>query len=115
MAKGKKKADTNDSDNGGFPKKYTKVLSQEWMDEATAYSTDDIKKNIIQFEQVINASESDMNNDNEIKALEERIKELKEDLSEKRGIYSDSISIAYAKIRWSIQVLESRGIVLDRG
>jgi predicted transcriptional regulator len=69
---------------------------------------------MIEFEQVISVSEKDCKADSEINGIKARIKDLKDELKEKEGVYSDSINIAYAKIRYAVHVLESRGITLER-
>lgn len=105
----RKKKDAVD-DNSGFNKKWAKLLSADWMQIAESFSTDEIKKKIIQAEQAISTFENDMEADSTLKSLKERQKELKEEIKDVSEPYTKSIAETQAQIKYFVHLLESRGV-----
>ncbi len=86
-----------------FPKKWLKKIQESgWQDMADSMETDELKKRIVEFEQAIGEHEALMEKDS-------FLEKLKEDLSERKGVYTVPIAEITAKIKYSVYVLESRG------
>jgi len=100
MPKGKKNAS---SDGTGFPAKYAKVLGEDWMNEADGLETDELKKIIVDAANLIEEQENMRDSDMDLK-------QLKDQLKEKSGIYKEDIFYQKARTKYSLKVLESRGI-----
>ena len=97
---GKKKS----SDDGvtNFPKKWRSKLPEGFEEKAEAFSTDDLKKKIVEWEQQISASEKDLEAD-------ERLASIKEEYKEMEDVYKSSSKMHQAMIRFALYLLESRG------
>jgi len=91
-------------------KKWMKLLSTEWMSTAESYSTDDIKKKIVQWEQAISQFEKDMDNDSALNGLKEKMSDLKEELKDMSEVYTKSVAEAQAQIKFVVHLLDSRGV-----
>lgn len=102
-------ADT-DSQNNGFSKKWAKLLSTEWMTTAESYSTDEIKKKVVQWEQALGQVEKDMDNDSALSGLKDKMAELKEELKEKSEVYTKSVAETQAQIKYVVHLLDQRGV-----
>jgi len=110
MAKKKNTDVTDDSQDNGFNKKWAKLLSADWMTMAESFSTDEIKKKIVQWEQAKAVVEKDMDSDAALNALKERAKELKEEIKEKSEPYTKSVAETDAQIKYGVYLLEQRGV-----
>ena len=85
-----------------FPKKYLKKLPAGFEEAAQSMSDDELKKKIVEYERAIGELESDMEADDKLAGLKEKIKEISE-------IYSIPSQESKAAIRYCIYVLKSRG------
>lgn len=113
MARKKKDADgtdTNDSQNPLAGKKWAKLLSSEWMTTAESWTTDEIKKKIVQWEQAIGQSEKDMDADHALNGLKDRMAELKEQIKDTSEVYTKTISEVQAQIKYVVHLLDTRGV-----
>ena len=100
---GKKKTDGgNDGLATSFPKKWKTKLPEGFEEKAEAFSSDDLKKKVVEWEQQISASEKDLEADEVLAGLKEQVKEQAE-------VYKLSMSMHQAMIRFAIYLLESRG------
>lgn len=97
----RKKKDTTE-DVGSFPRKWRTKLPDGFSEEAESFSTDDLKKKVVEWEQVISGAEKDMANDEALIALKEECKEQSQ-------VYKETMNSHQAKIRFAIYLLESRG------
>ncbi len=111
MAK-KKNTDVTDDSQGGFNKKWAKLLSADWMTMAESFSTDEIKKKIVQWEQAKAVVEKDMDSDTALNALKERAKEIKEEIKDKSEPYTKSVLETDAQIKYVVYLLEQRGVAV---
>lgn len=109
MAK-KKNVDVADDSQSGFNKKWAKLLSADWMTMAESFSTDEIKKKIVQWEQAKSVVEKDMDADTALNSLKERSKELKEEIKEMSEPYTKSVAETDAQIKYGVYLLEQRGV-----
>lgn len=91
-------------------KKWMKILSTEWMSTAESYTTEEIKKKIVQWEQAISQFEKDMDNDSALNGLKEKMTELKEELKEKSEVYTKSVAEAQSQIKYVVHLLDQRGV-----
>lgn len=116
MAKQKKAKVDEDQvqSDSDFPKKWEKLLSKEWKEMSESFSTEDIKKKIVQFEQAISATEKDEANDLALNALKERKSELTKEIKELSEVYSESVVQTQAQIRWLVHLLDSRGTPVEQ-
>lgn len=107
------KSNNESSDKGqqysGFSKKWQKFLSTDWQKSAESFSTDELKKKIVLWEQAISSSEKDMDADHKLNGLKEKATELKEEIKEHSKVYTESINGSHAMIRFAVYLLESRG------
>lgn len=94
----------------GFPKKWAKKLSPDWMDTAQSYSTDELKKKIVQWEQAISSTEKDEEADPLLHGMKEKMADLKEEIKEKSKPYRESVDQCQAQIKFAVFILESRGV-----
>lgn len=101
---------SDDSQNGLSSKKWFKLLSTDWMTTAESYSTEEIKKKIVQWEQAKAVVEKDMDADTALNALKERAKEIKEETKEKSEPYTKSVAETDAQIKYAVYLLEQRGV-----
>lgn len=101
---------TKKDDGNGFPKKWAKLLSPEWIAGADSKSTEELKKNIIQLEQAISATEKDMDADPALNGIKDKMSELKDELKEKAAVYKDTIVESTAQIKYAVHLLDSRGV-----
>lgn len=106
----KKKNDAVDEQDNGFNKKWAKLLSTEWMSTAESYSTDEIKKKIVQFEQAISVVEQDMDNDSALQALKNRETDLKKEIKDMSEPYTKSVAETQAQIKYIVWLLQNRGV-----
>lgn len=100
----------DDNQTSGVGKKWAKLLSAEWMTTAESYSTDEIKKKIVQWEQAISSFEKDMEADMALNVLKERMTEIKEEIKEKSEVYTKSCAETQAQIKYVVYLLDSRGV-----
>lgn len=113
MAKKKAAASVDgqdDNQTSGVGKKWAKLLSAEWMTTAESFSTDEIKKKIVQWEQAISSFEKDMDADMALNVLKERMTEIKEEIKEKSEVYTKSCAETQAQIKYVVYLLDSRGV-----
>lgn len=101
---------SDDNQSSASQKKWMKILSTEWMATAETYSTDEIKKKIVQWEQAISQFEKDMDNDSALNGLKEKMADLKEELKEKSEVYTKSSAETQAQIKFVVHLLDSRGV-----
>ena len=101
---------TGDDGNNTFPQKWAKLLSSEWMSGAESKATDELKKNIVQWEQAISATERDMDGDPVLNGIKDKMTELKEELKEKSAVYKDTVAISVAQIKFAVHLLDTRGV-----
>lgn len=106
----KKNSDDSPQVDTTFAQKWAKKLTKEWMSSAEGYTTDDLKKKIVQWEQAISATEKDEEADMALNGIKDKMADLKEDLKEKSKVYKESVDICQAQIRFAVHLLESRGI-----
>src|ERR1700690_2216567 len=102
MAKKKTADGTDETQTSGVGKKWAKLLSAEWMTTAESYSTDEIKKKIVQWEQAISSIEKDLEQDTALNVLQERMKEIKEEIKEKSEVYTKTILETQAQIKFVV-------------
>ncbi len=95
-----------------IPKKWLKLLDDGWKTSAQGFSTDEIKKKIVQWEQAVSSAEKDMEADTKLSALKDKAAELKEEIKETSKVYNETILESQAKIRYVVYLLESRGVSL---
>lgn len=100
----------NDDGAPPIPKKWMKLLTEDWRSAADSKSTDELKKNIVQWEQAISSTEKDMDNDSALNGIKEKMTDLKEDLKEKSTVYKESITQCTAQIKYAVHLLDSRGV-----
>src|ERR1044072_4312780 len=97
--------DTNDSQNPLAGKKWAKLLSSEWMTTAESWTTDEIKKKIVQWEQAIGQSEKDMDADSALNGLKDRMADLKEQIKDTSEVYTKTIAEVQAQIKYVVHLL----------
>mgnify|MGYP001592314069 CR=1 FL=1 len=88
-----------------FPKKWASKLPEGFREQAESMSTDDLKKKIIECQQIIASTEKDMGNDPIIEGLKEQLKD-------KAAVYKDTIVASNAACKFAIYVLDNRGVGL---
>lgn len=93
-----------------FSPKWAKKLSSDWMSTAESYTTDELKKKIVQWEQAISSTEKDEDADMALNGIKDKMSDLKVDLKDKSKVYKESIDICQAQIKYAVHLLESRGI-----
>ncbi len=108
MPRRKKEEDSNGKDNSGFPDKYKKHLSSEWMESSESKSNDELKKNVVQYEQAISMAEKDREGDPKLNALKEQAITLKKEI-EDADPYKLSIQELQAQIKYAVHILAQRG------
>ena len=113
MAKKNSTKDEEQTSDGGFSKKWDKLLSSEWKDTAQSYSTEEIKKKIVSWEQAISTTEKDMDNDPKLKGLKDRMADLKEEIKEVSEVYTQTCQETMAQIKYVIWVSNQRGTELS--
>lgn len=106
----KKKDDSgeNGKDKSGFPDKHKKHLSSEWMESSESKNNEELKKNLVQYEQAISAAEKDREADPKLNGLKDRATDLKKEI-ETADVYKLSIQELQAQIKYIVHVLEGRG------
>ena len=90
-----------------FPDKYIKVLKSEtgFIDTANSLSENELKKLILSCEANINKVE-------EAKANDQKLNDAKETVKEYTAPYSETKKLLTAKIKYSLYLLNERGISL---
>jgi len=91
-----------------FPKKYEKQLPTGWDEMAQSMKDDELKKVIFECEANIYTIEQAKEEDTKLQAAKEEIKEM-------TAPYSDAKKVQMAKIKYSLFLLEGRGVNLDKG
>lgn len=109
MAKGNVKDQTGE-ESPGFSKKWAKHLSDSWKTSAESYSTEELKKAIVDCERAISNFEKDMDADVKIKGIKDRMLDLKEELKEVSEIYTVPLNECQAQSKYAVFLLESRGV-----
>lgn len=89
-----------------FPKKYLKLLG-DFPEKAGLMSVDDLKKELIKYEQTISATERDRDEDVKLQSLKEEVKEASEP-------YNSLIKESFAAVKYIVYELESRGQSTDK-
>lgn len=90
-------------------KKWIKILKSDYapanfMDDAAAWSEDEIKRKLMEYEKAISFTEQEIENDMELQSLKEKLKET-------MAPYKETIKLNQAMIRYLVYVLENRGQV----
>lgn len=101
---GRKKS-TEEQSATNFPKKWLKKLEKfapGFVEEGESMSTEELKKKVLEWEQLISTTEKDMDHDEALTALKEEAKQHAQ-------VYKDTVSAQQAKIRYAVYLLESRG------
>ena len=89
-----------------FPEKYKKVLaSSGFIDEADALDVEQLKAEIIAAEKNIYIVDKDKEENSKLKDLKEQLKEIS-------GSYSDAKKYQTAKMQYCLHLLESKGEIL---
>jgi len=89
--------------NFGFPEKYNKHLkASSFKEDANTMSEEELNKAIITCENGISQIEKAKEEDEQLTAAKEIVKDL-------NGGYRDAIMFETAKIKYSLYMLESRG------
>lgn len=91
--------------NVEFPAKYTKILNKfasEFVDSANGKTTEELRKEILKAEEALSEIDKAKSADTKLNAHKENVKELS-------APYRESASIASAKIKYAIYMIESRG------
>ena len=96
------------SNNNVFPDKYRNKLEPEFLDNVNSMDTEEVKKKILEAESNIYDIENAKDNDTELLAVREKVKEFSKPYRERK-------SEATAKIKYCLFILENRGVSLDRG
>lgn len=86
----------------GFPKKWAKRLPDGVSEQLQQMSDDELRKKIVQWQQLISQTEKDMSNDPKLESLKEEIKD-------KSSVYKETLVVANAQMRFAAYVLEGRG------
>jgi len=91
-----------------FPEKWAKVLKDlpEFRDTADAASTDDLKKIIVTCEGNIYTVEEEKEDDVKLTGAKELVKEMS-------APYKDALKVQMAKIKYSLFLLQGKGVDLD--
>jgi len=91
-----------------FPEKWAKVLKDlpEFRDTADAASTDDLKKIIVTCEGNIYTVEKEKDDDVKLTGAKELVKEMS-------APYKDALKVQMAKIKYSLFLLQGKGVDLD--
>ncbi len=99
------KQDQNSSDEVFFSEKWAKVIKElpEFKDTADAASPDDLKKIIVRCEGNISTIEKEKDSDVKLNAARELVSEASEP-------YRSAIKAETAKIKYSVFLLEGKGI-----
>ncbi len=93
-----------------FPEKYVKVLNKlagEFMDSSNSKTDDEVRKEILKAEGNIYEIEQAKDGDIKLNGAKDLVKELS-------GPYRESKTVETAKIKYSIHLLESRGVPIDK-
>jgi len=88
---------------GEFPAKFAKVLGEEWMSATDSLDTEELKKIVVDAANMIEEQEKQRDADMELKQQKEKLKEMS-------GLYKEDLFYQKARIKYSLKVLESRGI-----
>ncbi len=97
----KKKNSDGENLDIGFNPKYLKLIAH-LVESIDSMSTEDLKEAIVKSQKSISDTEKDMEADEHLKALKEEIKDIS-------GAFKDVQKIEYAKTRYCIHTLRSRG------
>lgn len=97
-----KKKQDDTSITTSFPKKWKSKLPEGFEEKAESFSTDELKKKIVEWEQQISVSEKDLEGD-------EVLADLKEQVKDREDVYKSSTKMHNAMIRFAVYLLESRG------
>ena len=100
------KQDTNQNDESSlFPKKWDKIIREmpEFKEIADAASADDLKKIILLSEGNIYTIEKEKDSDVKLNAARELV-------SEHSAPYRDAAKVQMAKIKYSLFLLEGKGV-----
>lgn len=84
-----------------FPKKYLKLLG-DFPTKAQAMNVEELKKELVKYEQAISATEKDRDNDAKLTQVKEELKELAAD-------YNDVIKESHAAVKYIVFELDTRG------
>lgn len=84
-----------------FPKKYLKLIG-DFPTKAQSMSVEELKAELIKYEQAISSTEKDRDNDAKLTQVREELKELAAD-------YNDVIKESYAAVKYIVFELDSRG------
>lgn len=89
-------------------RKLIKSLPTGFADEAHAMGPEELKAAVITCEANIAESERAKENDDDLRAAQERLKDL-------NGAYADAVKAQRAKIRYLMLQLEQKGLLLYEG
>ena len=101
--------DVNGVDDGddnpvlGFPKRWLSKLPDGWADTVNTYSTEDLKKTMVDCERSTSEVEKEQENDVKLSAAKELCKEL-------GGAYRDTLKMYRAKIKFLVYTMDQRGV-----
>jgi small-conductance mechanosensitive channel len=98
-----KKDDGSEANQSSFPKKYASKLPDGFQEQADSMSTEELKKKLVQAEQVISSTDKDMENDLRLEDAKKQVKELSAD-------YKETINSYQAVVRYIVYVLNNRGV-----
>lgn len=88
-----------------FPEKYNKILNKfasEFLDAANGKTTEELRKEILKAEEALSEIDKAKTNDTKLNGHKDNVKELS-------APYRESASIANAKIKYAIYMIEGRG------
>lgn len=88
-----------------FPEKYSKKISEEFMDGINAMDTEEVKKKILEAESNVYEIENAKEGDKELFSAKEKVKEFSKPYSERKTEET-------AKIKYCLYILENRGVNL---
>ena len=91
--------------DNGFPSKYEKKLPTGFKDDADAFDTEKLKSTILECESNIVTVDRDMQENEELQALKNTLKDLS-------AGYREAKQAQTAKIKYCLHLLESRGVSL---
>lgn len=86
-----------------FPAKWAKKLPENFIEETESKSTDQLKNDIVRYEQAQSDSEKDMENDPKLEEARKEVKELAD-------VYKVAITELKAKVKYIAHVLKDRGV-----
>jgi hypothetical protein len=93
-----------------FPEKYTKVLNKlaaEFMDSANGKTAEELRKEILKAEEALSENAKLKEADTKLNSHKDMVREL-------GAVYRENSTVANAKIKYAIYLIEGRGETVSK-